>query len=67
MIEELRVVVGACLCAKSVQSCLTLYDPVDCSLAGSSVRGILQARTLEWVALPSSRGLPAHGSSLRFL
>ena len=38
------------------QSCLTLCDPMDCSLPGSSVQGILQARTLEWVALPSSRG-----------
>ena len=33
------------------QSCLTLYDPVDCSLAGSSVHGIFQARVLEWVAI----------------
>ena len=38
------------------QSCLTLCYPVDCSPPGSSVRGILQARTLEWVDLPSSRG-----------
>ena len=35
--------------AKSLQSCLTLRDPVDCSLPGSSVRGIFQARVLEWV------------------
>ena len=40
----------------ATQSCLTLCDPMDCSLPGTSVRGILQARTLEWVALPSSRG-----------
>ena len=33
----------------------TLCDPRDCSLPGSSVHGILQARTLEWVAIPSSR------------
>ena len=38
------------------QSCPTLCDPVDCSPPGSSVRGILQARTLEWVAIPFSRG-----------
>ena len=38
------------------QSCLTLCDPVDCSLPGSSVHGILQARTLEWVAISFSRG-----------
>ena len=37
------------------QSCLTLCDPMDCSLPGSSVMGILQARILEWVAMPSSR------------
>ena len=42
--------------AKSLQSCLTLFDPMDCSLTGSSVHGILQARTLEWVATPSSKG-----------
>ena len=33
-----------------------LWDPTDCSLPGSSVHGILQARTLGWVAMPSSRG-----------
>ena len=38
------------------QSCLTLCDPVDCSLPGSSVHGIFQARMLERVAMPSSRG-----------
>ena len=38
------------------QSCLTLCDLMDCSPAGSSVHGILQARILEWVAMPSTRG-----------
>ena len=38
------------------QSCPILCDPMDCSPPGSSVHGILQARTLEWVAMPSSRG-----------
>ena len=42
--------------AKSLQSCLTLCDLVDCGLSGSSVHGILQARILEWVAMSSSRG-----------
>ena len=37
------------------QSCPTLCDPVDCSLPGSFVHGILQARILEWVAISSSR------------
>ena len=45
-----------CVCAKSLQSCLTHCDPMDCSPPGSSVHGILQARILEWVAMPSSRG-----------
>ena len=41
---------------KSLQSCPTLQDPMDGSPPGSSVQGILQARTLEWVAVPSPRG-----------
>ena len=44
------------MCAKLLQSCLTLCEPIDCSLPSSSVHGILQARILEWVAIPSSRG-----------
>ena len=40
--------------AKSLQSCLTLYDPIDGSLLGSPVPGILQAMTLEWVAISFS-------------
>ena len=46
----------AWVCAESLQSCPALYDRMDCSPPGSSVRGILQARTLEGVASPSSRG-----------
>ena len=38
------------------QSCLTLCDPMDCSLPGSSVHGIFQARVLEWTAISFSRG-----------
>ena len=45
-----------CEPAKSLQSCPTLCNPLDCSLQGFSVHGILQARILEWVAMPSSRG-----------
>ena len=44
-----------CVYAKSLQLCLTLCDPMDCSPPGSSVHGILQARILEWVAMSSSR------------
>ena len=43
------------------QSCPTLCDPMDCSLPGSSVHGIRQARILEWVAIPFSRDLPDPG------
>ena len=37
------------------QSCLTLCDPMDCSLPGSSIRGIFQAKVLEWVAISKHR------------
>ena len=40
--------------AKLLQSCPTLYDPIDSSLPGSPVPGILQARTMEWVAISFS-------------
>ena len=46
------------------QSCLTFYDPVECSPPGSSVCGILQARILEWVTIPSLGDLPDPGSNL---
>ena len=46
----------ACVCAKWLHLCLTLHNPMDCSLPGSSVHRILQARLLEWVAMLSSRG-----------
>ena len=43
--------ISAAAAAKSFQSCLTLCDPIDGSPPGSPVPGILQARTLEWVAI----------------
>ena len=46
---------AAAAAAKSLQSCLTLCDPIDGSPPGSLVPGILQARTLEWVAISFSR------------
>ena len=46
----------ACVHAKLLQSYPTPYDPVDGRPPGSSVHGILQARILEWIAMPSSRG-----------
>ena len=47
---------GAYVHATSLQLCTTLWDPSDCSPLGSSACRILQARILEWVAMPSSRG-----------
>ena len=44
----------AAAAAKSLQSCPTLSDPMDCSLPGSSVHGIFQARGLEWAAIAFS-------------
>ena len=62
-----NVCVRVCVCVNA-QSCLILCDPLDCSLPGSSVYGILQARTLEWVVISSSRGFyHTQGSNLRLL
>ena len=47
--------------AQSLQLCLSLCDTMDRSPPGSSVHGILQARILEWVAMPSSWGSPQLG------
>ena len=57
---------GRCLCVCGVcvlvaQSCLTLCDPMDSSLPGSSVCGILLARILKWVVISFSRDLPDSG------
>ena len=51
--EEKRVSLDAAA-AKSLQSCLTLCDPIDGSPPGSPIPGILQTRTLEWVAISFS-------------
>ena len=46
------------------ESCPTLSDPMDCSLPGSSVHGIFQARVMQWVAISFSRGiLPTQGTN----
>ena len=42
--------------AKSLRSCPTLYNPIDGSPPGSPIPGILQARTLEWIAISFSNG-----------
>ena len=48
--------VYVCMCVRVTRSCLTLCDPMDCSPPGSSVHGVLQARILERVVIPFSRG-----------
>ena len=50
------VIKNMCMHAKSLQSCPTLYNPMDCRPLCSAVHGILQARILEWGSMPSSRG-----------
>ena len=52
---------------KSLQSCRTLCDLMDCSPPGSSVNGILQARTLGWVPCPPPGDLPMRGSNPHLL
>ena len=50
-----KVTIQSIMCVRA-QSCPTVWDPVDCSLPGSSVPGIFQTRILEWLAIPFSRG-----------
>ena len=52
---EQYVTAAAAAAAKSLQSCPTLCNPIDVSLPGSAIPGILQARTLEWVAISFSK------------
>ena len=52
-INDLFQLIMYAAAAKSLQSCPTLWDPIDGSPPGSPVSGILQARTLEWVPFPS--------------
>ena len=47
--------IHTCCCCLVAKFCLTLCDPMDCSLPGSPVHGILQTRILEWVTIPFSR------------
>ena len=54
LVERRKICFPAAAAAKSLQSCLTLCDPIDGSPLGSSVPGILQARILEWVAISFS-------------
>ena len=54
---SLSIRLFTCMRAKSPQSCPTLSDPMDCSLPAFSAHEIMQARILEWIAMPSSRGI----------
>ena len=54
---------GAAAAAKSLQSCPTLCDPIDGSPPGSPIHGILQARTLEWVAISFSNAMKVKSQS----
>ena len=53
---QLYIHIHTCVLCLVTQLCPTLCDLMDCSPPGSSVQGILQARTLEWIAIPFSRG-----------
>ena len=53
-VNTARWFLNAAAAAKSLQSCLTLCDPIDGSLPGSSIHGIFQARVLEWGAIAFS-------------
>ena len=58
------IYVCVCVCGQSFRSCPTLCDPMDCSPPGSSLLGILQAKILEWVAMPYLQGIfPTQGSN----
>ena len=58
--------VAAAAAAKSLQSCPTPSDPTDCSLPGSSVHGIFQARVLEWGAIAFSVKTSLHSVKMQF-
>ena len=55
-LKEMRTTSETSSESEVAQSCPTLCDPMDSSLSGSSLHGILQARVLEWVAISFSRG-----------
>ena len=70
-VSQRKTNITYCLCAcvlSHFQSCSTLWDPMDYSPPGSSVHGILQAKILAWVTMPSLQGIfPTQGSNPRLL
>ena len=69
ILRRLESPVRACMCAKLLQSWPTLCNSVDSSPPGSSVHGVLQARILEWVTMPFSRGpcQPKHWTQVSYV
>ena len=64
LISKINLPVDTDTHTEVAQSCLTLCDPMDCSPPGSSLRGILQARVLQWVAIFLLQGIfPTQGSN----
>ena len=62
--QRAAVSVHSTMGAQRLKSCPTLDDPTDCSPQSSSVHGTLQTRILEWISMPSSRGIfPSRGSN----
>ena len=64
--ENRHTALGGICCCLVAKSCLTLLGPMDCDLPGSSVRGISEARILEWVPFPSPGDLPNLGREPAF-
>ena len=64
MSNQILVLDFACMRAQSLKGCPTFCDPMDSNTPGSSVHGILQARVLEWVAMPSLGDLLDPGTKL---
>ena len=59
--KNTKILIWKDMCVLVTQLCLTLWDPIDYIPQGSSVLGILQARILEWSAIPSPGNLPDPG------
>ena len=67
LICSVCVCVCVCVCVLFTQSCLSLSDPMDCDLPGSSIHGILQVRILKWVAIPFSSNCSINTSKYQML
>ena len=59
--SNMETYITMCIAAKSLQLCPTLSNPMDCSLPGSSVHRIFQARVLEWGAIAFSGKIDSRG------